>query len=232
MKPMIGIVPLFDGALESYWMLPGYMKMIERCGGAPFMLPLTCDEGLIDECAGRCDGIVFSGGHDVDPREYGQRWMAAADIDICCERDRMERRLLDDVLSHGTPFLGICRGLQLLNVCFGGTLFQSLPLQHASFVNHYAPGSRSAHLVAIDQTTALHDIVDADRLLVNSLHHQAISRLASGLQQTATAEDGLVEGASVSGHPFGMAVQWHPELLFDIDEANARLVESFVAACA
>lgn len=229
-RPMIGIVPLFDSKLESYWMLPGYMKMIEKNGGLPVMLPLSADAGEIEEELARCDGFLFPGGQDVEPGRYGQE-RADACGEVCSERDCMEWALLGRVIERGIPFLGICRGLQLLNAYLGGTLVQDLGSQHPSGIEHCSPHVAAVHRNRIDPGTQMGRIMGVAELPVNSLHHQAVDRLADDLTCMALSEDGLVEGVGLAEHPFGLAVQWHPELSFGRSEPNNRLAASFVAAC-
>ena len=120
-KPLIGIVPLVDEARESYWMLPGYMQGVEQAGGVPVMLPLTDDAAALRQLADTCDGFLLTGGQDVSPALYG----AAPTLqcgETCPARDAMEARLLDLALAADKPVLGICRGIQFLNVHLGGTL--------------------------------------------------------------------------------------------------------------
>lgn len=230
-RPMIGIVPLFDSKLESYWMLPGYMKMIEANGGLPVMLPLSADADEIEEELARCDGFLFSGGQDVEPDRYGKE-RAEMCGETCAGRDRMEWALLDRVIERGIPFLGICRGLQLLNAYLGGTLIQDLDSERPSGIEHCSPHVAAVHRNRIDLSTEMGRIMGVGELPVNSLHHQAVDRLAGDLTCMALSEDGLVEGAGLTDYPFGLAVQWHPELSFGSSEPNNRLAASFVAACA
>ena len=126
--PQIGIVPLIDIQRESYWMLPGYMEGIADAGGLPIMLPLTADPAAIRRIAQLCDGFLFTGGHDLSPELYGQEILPLCG-ERCPERDAMERLLFPAVMELDKPVLGICRGLQFINVMLGGTLFQDIPAQ-------------------------------------------------------------------------------------------------------
>ena len=129
MKPLIGLIPLVDDALESLWMLPGYMDGIAQAGGIPIMLPLTEDPADLEQLCESCDGFLLTGGHDVSPSVYGEDRLPVCGVS-CEARDRMERLVLDYALRNDKPVLGICRGLQLLNALLGGTLYQDLPTQH------------------------------------------------------------------------------------------------------
>lgn len=146
----IGIVPLYDTARSSLWMLPGYMDGISQAGGLPVMLPLTDDAAQLRALADDCDGFLFPGGQDVDPALYG----AAASPhcgETCPPRDAMETALLREILHRDKPLLGICRGIQLLNAALGGTLYQDLPTEHPSRTTHHMtpPYDRAVHTVTV-----------------------------------------------------------------------------------
>ncbi len=128
-RPLIGVVPLWDDTLNSLWMLPGYFDGIIEAGGIPVMLPLTDDEAAIEQLVGQCDGFLVTGGHDVDPERYGEA-AGPKTVKLCKARDRMEERLIPSVIAADKPLLGICRGIQSLNVALGGTLWQDLPDEH------------------------------------------------------------------------------------------------------
>ena len=130
-RPLIGVVPLWDDTLNSLWMLPGYFDGIIEAGGIPVMLPLTDDETTIEQLVSQCDGFLVTGGHDVDPERYGEA-AGPKTVKLCKARDRMEERLIPSVIAADKPLLGICRGIQSLNVALGGTLWQDLPDEHPS----------------------------------------------------------------------------------------------------
>jgi putative glutamine amidotransferase len=176
------------------------------------------------------DGILFTGGEDVDPGSYGEEKKYPS-VQAESARDDFEFALLDRALSRRLPILGICRGMQMINVKFGGTLYQDLEEQKD--LKHKQAGSRSAPLHGVTVT-------DPDSLLagslpgscrVNSLHHQGVKRLGRGLKATAHSEDGLYEAVeSAEDYPFLLAVQWHPEEMVDRPEQRA-IFEQFVARC-
>lgn len=231
MKPIIGIVPLVDKQRESYWMLPGYMKGIERAGGIPVMLPLTQDEELIDLIAEHFDGFLFSGGQDINPKFYQQINKKCGEI--CTSRDVMEKQLFQKVVEKDKPAYGICRGLQLFNACLGGSLFQDIPTELPSEVEHLQkpPYDQAAHSVEIERNTLLYEIVNKRQLFVNSYHHQGIKEISSSLKAMAVAPDGLVEAVYMPKRKFIMATQWHPEFSYMKDENSFKIFEALVAKC-
>ncbi|AIQ47308.1 amidotransferase [Paenibacillus sp. FSL R7-0273] len=233
-KPMIGVLPLYDSGKESYWMLPAYMKAIENEGGIPVMLPLTTDEDIIPALAGRFDGFLFTGGHDINPELYGEKAEAVCG-EWCDERDRMEQLLFDQVIELDKPAFGICRGLQLFNVLCGGTLYQDIPLQMNTdiTVSHKQkpPYAEPSHSVHIHTGTLLHHILQTAQIDVNSYHHQGIKALPAGLTAAAAAEDGMVEAVSLPDKRFILAVQWHPEFSYGTDSNSRKLFSAFVNAC-
>ncbi len=231
-KPIIGLIPLYDDEKESYWMLPGYMKAVEACGGLPIMLPLTTDGDELDQAYGLCDGILFTGGHDVNPSIYGAEESAKCG-QPCKMRDEMEGYLLDKCLGDNKPLLGICRGIQFINAHLGGTLYQDLPSEYESDLEHHMepPYDRAVHNVEVIGETKLADIIGAGIHGVNSYHHQAIKALAPHLIQMAKSEDGLIEAVEVEGQKFAMAVQWHPEFAYTNNEECRKIVQAFVDAC-
>ncbi len=232
MRPVIGLIPLFDEDKESYWMLPGYMKVLEACGALPIMLPLTDDEEELTQSVEMCDGLLLTGGHDVDPMLYHEQPKDTCGVP-CRERDRMESRLLGMALKKDLPVLGICRGIQFMNAYLGGSLYQDLPTEHGDRVEHHMspPYDREAHKVTVLANTVLAGILGEGELPVNSYHHQAVKKTAPGVTTMAVSEDGLVEAISVDGQKFAVGVQWHPEFSYESDAASLKLVQAFVDAC-
>ena len=232
MMPRIGLIPLYDDERESYWMLPGYMKMLEGCGGLPIMLPLTQNPEELSECLSMCDGLLLTGGHDVSPELYHSPRIPECGP-ACLERDGMERWLIRHALMCNKPVFGICRGIQLLNAVLGGSLYQDLKTEHPSSVEHCMkpPYNRAIHTVKILPDTPLAWLARKKEIGVNSYHHQAIRRLSSVLRPMAESEDGLVEAVYMPAKTFVMAVQWHPEFLYAEDQINMAIVQAFVEAC-
>lgn len=231
MKPVIGLIPLVDDGRESLWMLPGYMDGVANAGGLSVMLPLTSDEADLERLCGLCDGFLFTGGHDVSPEFYGAERLPVCG-DTSPARDAMEAVVLRHAMEAKKPALGICRGIQFINAALGGTLWQDLPAQRPSAVEHHAspPYDRPAHAVALLHGTPLKDLLETDTLAVNSYHHQAVRDLAPGLEAMAVSPDGLVEALRHPEYPFLWAVQWHPEFAWRVDPAARKLFGAFVEA--
>lgn len=231
MKPLIGIVSLYDETKESLWMLPGYVEGLEGAGASAVILPLTTDEESLARYARLCDGFLFPGGHDLAPELYGADSRELCGV-ICPERDEMERRFFPLALETGKPMLGICRGIQLWNSMLGGTLYQDLPKEYPSPVNHHEtpPYHKPAHVVRIVPETPLHRAVGALEMPVNSYHHQGLKTLGDRLLPAAFAPDGLTEAVFVRDHEFALAVQWHPEFSYRTDENSRKIFSAFAAA--
>ena len=227
----VGVMPLYDDEKESYWMLPGYMRMLEEQGAVPLMLPMTADREKLDYFLSICDGFLLTGGHDVSPQVY--RAVKSEKCGACCPlRDEMEFYLLREAADRDKAVLGICRGIQLMNVCYGGTLYQDLPSEYGSGVEHHMkpPYDRVAHMVDVRKNTPLYDAVGKERIGVNSYHHQAINELSPAFEAMAVSEDGLIEAIFMPGKKYVAGVQWHPEFFYETDESCVRLIESFVRA--
>ena len=232
MKPVIGLLPLWDDDKDSLWMLPGYMDGIRQAGALPLMLPLTEDRDEINQLVALCDGLLFTGGHDVSPELYHETPLANL-ISACKPRDIMEFKLLHIALAADKPILGICRGIQLINAALGGSLFQDLPLQRPSSVDHHQtpPYNIPVHDINIKKNTPLHDLLQRDILAVNSYHHQAIKILAPDLDVMAFSSDGLIEAVYMPSHKFVWAVQWHPEFSYLTDSCSRAIFSKFTEAC-
>lgn len=232
MRPLIGIVPLVDEKKDSLWMVPGYMNGVTRAGGIPVMLPLTSDSSVISRLLDEVQGILLTGGHDVDPRIYGEEPVPECGPK-CLERDSMEKELLDQALKKDMPVLGICRGIQFLNAYLGGTLYQDLPSQFDSSVEHHMspPYDVPVHSVSINEDSGLYKVLKTDKLEVNSYHHQAIKDKAESLKVMAVSEDGLIEAVEMPDRRFVWAVQWHPEFNYLKDENSLKIFEEFVRQC-
>jgi len=232
-KPIIGVTPLFDDAMESIWMLPCYMEGIKQGGGIPVIVPFSESEEETQELAQRFDGFLFTGGQDVDPALYGQEKLPCCSMTSPC-RDTLEKMLFSQALRFQKPMLGICRGLQFINVALGGSLYQDIKQQiQASSTAHSQgkPYDAPAHRVNLCRDTPLYELVAQDEIMVNSLHHQAISKLADALKPAAVAPDGIIEAVYMPGQRFVMAVQWHPEFMFERDAVSASLFKAFVDSC-
>ncbi len=232
MKPIIGVMPLWDDEKESLWMLPGYLDGIRQAGGIPIIFPLTQEENELKTIADLCDGFLFTGGHDVDPRIYHEEPMEGLG-DTCTVRDEMEMILLREALKADKPVFGICRGIQFINAVLGGTLYQDLPLQHPSGIEHHQdpPYDVPVHQVTVAEDSPLHHLLGKGKLEVNSYHHQAVRELSPQLEVMAVSTDGLTEAVYMPGKRFVWAVQWHPEFACKTDEDSRKMFSAFISAC-
>lgn len=231
-KPVIGVIPLFDYNKNSYWMLPGYFGGITEAGGLPVMLPLTNDSADIQQITFMCDGFLFTGGQDVDPKLYSARKTGACG-ECSPERDLMEGLLLKRAMEADKPILGICRGIQFINAALGGTLWQDIPSQFSDTITHCQkpPYDVPIHEVNIRADSPLYDLLKADTIPVNSYHHQGVRALSPELLPMAEAPDGLIEAVYAPNKKFLWAVQWHPEFSY-LKDGNSRLIfREFVAHC-
>ncbi|MDQ0256323.1 putative glutamine amidotransferase [Evansella vedderi] len=197
------------------------------------MLPLITDKDMILRLAKTFDGFLFTGGHDINPELYGEE-IEDFSGELCNERDIMEAILFSKVVELDKPALGICRGLQLFNVLLGGTLYQDIPTQlSVSHIQHKQkpPYTKPVHNVYIAKDTLLYHLLQTDSLKVNSYHHQGIKNLSEQLMSAANAEDGLIEAVVMPNKKFILAVQWHPEFNYKLDDYNFKLFLEFVRAC-
>lgn len=231
MKKVVGVIPLYDEDKESIWMLPDYLNVIELCGAIPIILPLSDNKDELTQCYGMCDGILMTGGHDVDPSVYLEERKPECGAS-CSVRDTMERFLFKKAVEDDKPVLGICRGIQLMNALLGGNLYQDLPSEHPSSVEHHMtkPYDKPIHNVEVIDGTILADLIGAGKYEVNSYHHQAIKTLAKDVTAMAISEDGLVEAISLPSKKFIIGVQWHPEFIYKKDKKSVKLVQAFVDA--
>ena len=230
MKPLVGVMPLWDDEKDSLWMLPGYLEGLQEAGATPVILSLTEDREEIEHLVDICDGILLTGGHDVDPSVYGEE--ALNGTVLCCKaRDNMERLVLEDAMQKDKPILGICRGIQLINALLGGTLYQDLPTQHPSDIDHHQtpPYDVPVHDVFIKKDSPLYDCLGSDRISVNSYHHQAVKDVAPCLEVMAESEDGIVEALYKPSYSFLWAVQWHPEFSYKKDGNSRKIFKAFVS---
>ncbi len=233
-QPLIGITTYGRDA-ENHFSLPGeYVDAVRRAGGIPVLIP--AGETQIDALLQRLDGLILAGGGDVDPELYaGNQHIEIYMIDP--ERDSSELALARTVTAKGMPTLGICRGLQVLNVALGGSLVEHLPDEVGESITHRNPppghaqiSSYALHPLTVNGESRLAGILGRTAVEPASWHHQAVRRVADGLQVVARAEDGTVEAAELADHPWLVAVQWHPEITAADDPSQQRIFDAFVAA--
>jgi gamma-glutamyl-gamma-aminobutyrate hydrolase PuuD len=226
MRPIIGITAYAEEATWGVWTLPAaliplaYVRSVERAGGRALLVPPS--EGGVEEMLDRLDGLVFSGGSDIDPDVYGAEAHPTT-LGTRPERDRAELALLSAALERDMPVLAVCRGSQVLNVALGGDLEQHVPERVGHEGHKEVPGTFSEHGVEIAPGTRLHEIV-GKRSSVKSHHHQGYGRLGTGLRESARADDDTVEAIEDPSRRFTVGVLWHPE-----EGDDVRLFEELVA---
>ena len=234
--PLIGISGSIDSEEKKHFLLRDYMRSVADAGGVPLLLSLDMTAAELLACVDGLDGLMLAGGNDVSPERFGQEPDPALG-EVSPLRDALEMRAIRAFLQAEKPIFGICRGIQSLNVALGGDLWQDVPTGYRREdgglpVPHQqtAPGSVPCHDVAITEGSLLRRVVGADRLAVNSFHHQAVRRVAPGCRICAIGEDGVIEGIELPGPGFVLAVQWHPERMTPADPAARKLFEAFVEA--
>ena len=233
-KPVIGVMPQYSGEDNRIMIVPDFFHSVQQAGGVPVLLPLFSPCVEVEEILNRFDGFLFPGGPDINPLLFGEETIAECG-NIITERDRFELGLLPKILRSGKPVLGICRGIQVMNVALGGTLIQDIKTQaeRAVEIGHYQKAGDTVltHSVKVEKNTLLYDIVGKERLTVNSFHHQALKVPGEGLTINASAPDGIIEAVSLAQHPFFLGVQWHPEHLYEVDMDAKKLWDAFVGSC-
>ena len=243
MKPIIGVTPDFNagdredmgGREPTYFLRARYPRAIEDLGGVPLILPLTGDRSVQRQLLKGLDGLLLTGsGPDLPPSLYGERQRFRYRV-MSQQRYDFELGMARLAADEGVPTLGICGGMQAINVALGGSLVQDIPSQVSAALSHRAPGpaTRLSHSVRVTPRSLLRRIVGQARIRVNSSHHQSVNRLAPSLVASAVASDGIIEAIEANvacRHPFLLGVQWHPEFLYDRYEIQRRLFLAFLRA--
>ncbi|MEJ6707951.1 MAG: gamma-glutamyl-gamma-aminobutyrate hydrolase family protein [Amylibacter sp.] len=236
-KPVIGILTYGrrDVAVENflyddYYASPSqYVDAVRRAGGVPVLLPPN--EADLSDWLALVDGFVFTGGTDIDPRLYGGDSNHPNLLAVSVERDQTEMELIKRVMDDGTiPTLFICRGIQLLNVAYGGDLHEHIPDVQDPDIHRGDDGFWTVQPVVVDRSSKLFEVMGTDHVKTYSGHHQSVKTVANGLTVSAVAPDGIVEGLEIANHPFCIAVQWHPEVSAATDESQQRLFDGLVTS--
>ncbi|MCA9927526.1 MAG: gamma-glutamyl-gamma-aminobutyrate hydrolase family protein [Anaerolineales bacterium] len=219
--------------IEVYGLMPAYVAAIREAGGIPLLIPLGAGEDELQAIFESVDGVLLPGGGDIAPIAYqGQSHRSLRDINP--DRDRVEMFMVRQAVRAQKPILAICRGHQMMNVALGGSLWEDIAglmpgaIQHDNYLT--SPRTFLAHSVQITPDSKISHWVKTTELPVNSLHHQGVRDLAPELTATAVAPDGLIEGVEVSGHPFAVGVQWHPENLIYDNPTMLGLFKGLVTA--
>lgn len=232
-KPVIGLTSSFmtHEDRELVFLPHAYFDAVRHFGGIPVLIPVFAPEEELNFLLDRCDGLILTGGDDIDPKLYGEETLNDTVV-IAPERDALEGKVIDMALRRNLPIFGICRGIQMMNVHFGGTLWQDIPAQIPSDVAHSMakPHHRTCHSCILEQNTPLFDLCGA-QIAVNSHHHQAVKDPAPGFTVMGRSEDGIIEAIYDPCKSFCWGVQWHPEKIWDIEDSSAKLFEVFLNAC-
>jgi putative glutamine amidotransferase len=234
MKPLIGITTNqsknANGQL-TIMLMQSYVNAVMQAGGVPVLIPSLIAEDGWEAVYACLDGILFSGGGDIGLEfSPGEPHPRIDDVDLL--RDSMELKMVQAAAADGKPFLGICRGSQVMNVALGGTLHTHIPDQLPNALDHSYPGNMRTvlvHEIKIEEGTRIAEIFGEPIIKVNSLHHQGLKDIPPSIRIAGHAPDGLVEAIELPEHPFGLAVQWHPEWLTD-QEPTRNLFRNFVQA--
>lgn len=228
MKPVIGIPQMGNDLFRKY-MKSKYAASLRRAGAEVRWIELEDPEAAVAELM-TCDGLLLPGGADVNPHLYGQE-----PTEKCGKpntlRDTAEMKMLEAFLPTNKPVFCICRGVQLLNVFFGGTLYQDIKLTQVCKHSHFPSKNKGTHNVKLYGHTKLGHILDVPNTMVNSLHHQAVEQVGLGLTIGAVSDDGFIEALEILTHPFCIGVQWHPEHMSKANPAQQKLFDAFVDAC-
>lgn len=235
-RPLIGLTVHPDDDPDRVnldQLLAQIIQGVERAGGLPTLVPLGLADETLRDLSARLDGLLLTGGGDVDPARYGAEPHPSLG-GVSAERDRTEHALvLWATRTAPRPLFGICRGAQVLNVAWGGSLYRDIASELSGAIQHNYLAETHArqrpHAIQVAEDSLLARLLEQPLLNVNSLHHQGLRAVAPGLRVTARAADGLAEAVEVPGHAFALAVQWHPECLPEAPEQR-RLFEAFVEA--
>lgn len=226
--PIIAILPAIDDE-KTATLQSTYTSAIENSGGIPIIIPYTENEEALNRYIEICDGVLFTGGCDIEPRIFGEEVRDTCGK-IQVSRDTLELAFFKKAFTHKKPIMGICRGIQLINVALGGTLFQDIPTECPSKISHQQtePKTLPSHSVKIISDTPLMELIGKEKMTANSFHHQAIKALGEGLRVMAYSNDGIIEAVYYNGEAYVRGYQWHPELLCTSDDDSKALFDNFI----
>jgi putative glutamine amidotransferase len=219
-RPIIGITTDYNDKQTCYESPYAYATAVEKAGGLPLLLPYRSDVSLVQQYVELIDGMLFSGGHDLDPSSWGETYHPKV-TPIDPAREAFERALMSEVEKRRTPTLGICLGSQLMNVHRGGSMIQFLPEHERDAAIEHRKGESAGwnrHAVSIDPQSTAATVLGKRQITVNTSHKQAMKQIGRGLHVIAKAPDGIVEAIEDPSLPLWLGVQWHPERLIDQPE--------------
>lgn len=228
MKPVIAIPQMGNDLFRKY-MKSKYSKSLERAGAAVKWIELDNIEKATAQALS-CDGLLLPGGADINPKMYGEEKSEKCGTPNET-RDNAEPVIFREFLKTNKPILAICRGIQLINVCNDGTLFQDIKDEQKCKHMDFFSRAGSIHTVSIDKNSMLYGILESDKINVNSMHHQAINKVGEGFIVSAQSEDGFTEAIELQNHPFCIGVQWHPEHMSKKSAEQRKIFSFFVSAC-
>ena len=246
-KPLIGITSNYStngeigtitklGAKSQKWQLlaEDYIWAVEAASGLPVIIPITNDPEVAAQTLGSIDGLILTGGNDVNPRLYGQDPdLSLGEVSV--KRDLVEKSVLKKAISEfNFPILAICRGCQLMNVVLGGSLHQDVNRSGLTTQPHFLssyPIEEVSHDISVAKGSKLHSIIGQDNVGVNSFHHQALDRLGDGLKISAESKDKVIEAVELEGDRFVVGVQWHPEMMINGTVSYLNLFKAFIEEC-
>jgi len=233
MNPRIGIITIIDSAnpaAERAGVSMDYVTSVIKTDGVPLLLPFTTEDSLLEQYIDCCDGFLFSGGIDISPCKYGADPSPLLG-NTSLKLDDYHLKLMKKVMASGKPFMAICRGIQVLNVACGGTLYQD---------SSEVPGTIMKHMQATDRGDVSHQVTTVpgtklaamfgEKIWTSSYHHQSVKDLGKGLVIAARAGDGMVEAVELENYGYGMGIQWHPEVMFRVSDSMRPLFEGLVQA--
>ncbi|MCZ2257736.1 gamma-glutamyl-gamma-aminobutyrate hydrolase family protein [Sporosarcina sp. G11-34] len=231
MKPLIGITSNVEKG-NKHTLYDSYLKAVQRAGGIPIIIPVGIEEDL-SQLTALLDGIVLSGGHDIDPMLFGEE--PHRDLgDVSPARDSIEIALAQEMLKLDKPIIGVCRGLQVLNVAIGGNMYQDIYAQNDKpILQHTQKSVRShlSHIVQVKKGSLFESIAGSTEIKVNSYHHQAVKDVPAPFIVSGVASDGIIEVIESTKHQFVIGVQWHPEeLSANGDAISYKLFDKFIEA--
>ncbi|WP_078428052.1 gamma-glutamyl-gamma-aminobutyrate hydrolase family protein [Alkalihalobacterium alkalinitrilicum] len=232
-KPVIGITSTIENHnnIRSVHVHEKYIQSVLHAGGVPIVLPIGPKE-IVGEWVSSCDGFILSSGEDVDPYHFGSDPHPTLQKTFT-KRDKMEIELVKQAYSRQKPILAICRGISILNVALGGTLFQDIEVNNNQAIKHFQQAERSeaTHHIEIFEDSWLYRVIRSLNIRVNSMHHQAIDKLAPNFKTVARAPDGVIEAIEGIGVSFMVGIQWHPEEMASEDPSMVQLFKAFITEC-
>ena len=230
MSATIGLLAPIDDDRQLN-LLYTYVSAIENAGGVPIILPYTESEETMRRYAELCDGFCFTGGVDIEPRRFAEETKNSCGK-IQLYRDKLELSMFDIVFKEKKPIMGICRGAQVINVALGGTLYQDIPTEIQTDIQHRQSEAKDmhSHEIIIYTGTPYYELIGKERIPANSFHHQSVKVLGEGLKVMAVADDGVIEALYYEGDRYIRAYQWHPERLCHKDENHKCIFTDFINA--